>query len=581
MARSAGDLGRDAMGLVSRRAWRRRWRGVKSGAAGAAGDTAQTLAAPFRRRALRHGWRNLKSGMAESAVESAGFLKVLISPRTWGGLLARAWEWLDLPGLGRHLGRRISRAASPREWRRFHERAEAEDWNPRQVVLRTVVILVPLALVVWAVAGAGGREDRRLRVAGTQETEEAVEAAPAEETPGDAKRPSVEQLLQLADAYLAHDRLREAAKAYNEILNVDPANAGARAGLQRVALLAKDVPSAIALAQQRIKEAPRNPEGWSALAQAQVLGGDLAAARKTLDHALQASPNDYALLLNAAAASAQAWDWKQAEALCRRAMQVAPKEANARLLLAAIFLAQGQRERAAGELETLVAQQPDNPAGHEALGRVRLAQARQAEALAAFQQAQALRPSWPLPYIDAGIASIQLASYDQALQQFEKALKLAPESLTAQFGVAQSDELRGNVGRAVQSYEKLLAANPDVQPALNNLAYHYAEQGVNLERALELARRAQALDPTDKHIYDTLGWICHQLGKREEAINHLQKAAWLTPESGVVQYHLGKALLAAGRREEAATAFRAALARNLPPGQREDAQAGLAAAVRN
>ena len=76
--------------------------------------------------------------------------------------------------------------------------------------------------------------------------------------------------------------------------------------MQRVALLAKEIPSAITLARQRLQENPRDPVSINALAQAQALGGDLAGARKTLDQGLQANPKDYTLLLNSAAASAQA-----------------------------------------------------------------------------------------------------------------------------------------------------------------------------------------------------------------------------------------------------------------------------------
>jgi hypothetical protein len=45
------------------------------------------------------------------------------------------------------------------------------------------------------------------------------------------------------------------------------------------------------------------------------------------------------------------------------------------------------------------------------------------------------------------------------------------------------------------------------------------------------------------------------------------------PQNGMAHYHLAKALLALGRREEAGEALRAALARSLPGEERQDAEA--------
>jgi hypothetical protein len=50
----------------------------------------------------------------------------------------------------------------------------------------------------------------------------------------------------------------------------------------------------------------------------------------------------------------------------------------------------------------------------------------------------------------------------------------------------------------------------------------------------------------------------------------------LAPGNGLTSYHLAKALLAAGRRADAVTVFRNALAHGLPPTEKTDAETLLA-----
>ena len=44
-------------------------------------------------------------------------------------------------------------------------------------------------------------------------------------------------------------------------------------------------------------------------------------------------------------------------------------------------------------------------------------------------------------------------------------------------------------------------------PALNNLAWNYAEHGGNLTTALTHAKTAQEAEPNNPEVADTLGWI--------------------------------------------------------------------------
>ena len=58
---------------------------------------------------------------------------------------------------------------------------------------------------------------------------------------------------------------------------------------------------------------------------------------------------------------------------------------------------------------------------------------------------------------------------------------------------------------------------------------------------------------------DTYGWIAFRRGEHEEALRYLEPAARGLPDDPVVQYHLGMAYAALGRRDEAVAQLTRAL----------------------
>ncbi len=58
----------------------------------------------------------------------------------------------------------------------------------------------------------------------------------------------------------------------------------------------------------------------------------------------------------------------------------------------------------------------------------------------------------------------------------------------------------------------------------------WAERGENLPRANELIKKAVDLDPNNGAYLDSLGWVCYQSGRLDEAEKHLREAAELNPD---------------------------------------------------
>jgi tetratricopeptide (TPR) repeat protein len=498
--------------------------------------------------------------------------------RTWYRAERDLWHtprWLS-PALVRDLYLRV------RTWY-LVERAL---WPPPRWVRTMLLAMVPLGLLAWVVAGAGGRVDPRLRAADSP-VQPAPENLPGAVGPTGHPRvgepdPALDPAsahARLAGEYLKRNRLAEAAGEFQKALQVDERDAGALLGLSQVAVRTRDRANALELARSAARLKPQDPDTLNALAVAQALSGQLNEASKTFERAVVLRPDSSVILLNAASCAAQARRWGQAEAYCRRALAAAPGEAAARMVLAAIYLQQGRLDEGAAELEAVLAARPDTPVAQELLGRARLAQGRLSEARKAFEQAQRLRPTWPIPYLDAGIACLRQKDAESAGRCFEEALRLAPDSVMGQLGMADVCERRGQRDQAIEHYEKALAAQPDLPITLNNLAYALAQQGRDLDRALAMARRAVDRDPRSVSALDTLGWVCYRAGQPAESISHLRSAAQLAPNHGLARYHLGKALLAVGKAEEAIAFFQSAIAMGLPLEELRDAQVSATTAA--
>jgi tetratricopeptide (TPR) repeat protein len=105
-----------------------------------------------------------------------------------------------------------------------------------------------------------------------------------------------------------------------------------------------------------------------------------------------------------------------------------------------------------------------------------------------------------------------------------------------------------------QAEADLLAAlklRPDDPGLLNYLAFSWADQGINLDRARTMLDRAVQLVPDDGAIVDSLGWVMFRAGDYAEAVKQLERAVSLDADDATINDHLGDAYWFNGRQIEA------------------------------
>ncbi len=153
----------------------------------------------------------------------------------------------------------------------------------------------------------------------------------------------------------------------------------------------------------------------------------------------------------------------------------------------------------------------------------------------------------------------RLELYAESVPLLERLLEGEPDSQQTLFLLGAANERSGERARAVDAFKRLLELAPDHAPTLNYLGYMWAEAGENLAEALLLILRAVAQDPDNGAYVDSLGWAYFQLGRYEEAREHLEWAARLVPDDATILEHLGDLYVALEDIERAKASYQQAL----------------------
>jgi tetratricopeptide (TPR) repeat protein len=103
---------------------------------------------------------------------------------------------------------------------------------------------------------------------------------------------------------------------------------------------------------------------------------------------------------------------------------------------------------------------------------------------------------------------------------------------------------------------------------MNYLGYMWLELDRHLDKAGELIRKANELQPDSAAYIDSLGWWHYKKGDYPAALRELQRAAALLPEpqaeDAEIFEHLGRVHLALRQPEQARAVFEKARALNSP-----------------
>ncbi len=180
------------------------------------------------------------------------------------------------------------------------------------------------------------------------------------------------------------------------------------------------------------------------------------------------------------------------------------------------------------------------------------------------EQGMELFPQQPTFYLFHGVGLLQMKKFEEAIESLTtgKNLVFDNSALLSQFHASLGDAYHETENHELSdtSYESALKHDPSNAVVLNNYAYHLSVRNEKLEKAENMAKKANDLRPDQASFQDTYGWVLYMRGNFQNALFWIEQA--IKNGAGndpVVLDHYGDVLHKVNRNDEAVVQWEAAI----------------------
>ena len=256
--------------------------------------------------------------------------------------------------------------------------------------------------------------------------------------------------------------------------------------------------------------------------------------------------------------------------LARMARHIGPDLPILQLLIADILDSQGRRKDAVEAYDAIAPASPLSWSARLRAASILNSLDKTEAAVSRLRALAAERPGRADPLISLGDILRHKKRFREAIGAYDEALgrvtKLQERHWSLLYSRGIALERSKEWARAESDFLRALEFKPLQPYVLNYLGYSWAEQGVQLARALKMIEEAVKLRPGDGYFVDSMGWVLYRMGEFDGAVVHLERAAELRPHDPTINDHLGDAYWRVGRLKEARFQWRRALTLNPEPG---------------
>jgi tetratricopeptide (TPR) repeat protein len=364
---------------------------------------------------------------------------------------------------------------------------------------------------------------------------------------------------QLARAYLQNDNPAQALVALNRALALNPDYLEAILLMGEANLRAGDARPVIASMQRLLEKYPAQTQAQVLLAAACESLGQFDEAAAIFREQIRASPQSARAYLGLGLILREQGQVADARTSFEKAQELEPDNLAALEQLVALDISSQDFAAASQRIERQLEETPRSAEAHFFEGRIYAVQGEWDRAEAALLKTLELDPNYSNAYDLLISTYISANKLTQAINQLNSLLAKYPNNARLLMLSGLIHDKSNQSSEAREAYEKLLSFRPDFAPALNNLAYLYAERLNQLDKAYDLARKARALKPDDAATADTLGWILYKTEDFDRALPLLKESAKKLPNIPEIQFHLGMAYYMMGQIEAARAALRQAV----------------------
>jgi len=324
--------------------------------------------------------------------------------------------------------------------------------------------------------------------------------------------------------------LNNAEALLNRALEIDPGFAKAYAGLCDTYLAQYEISGRQQDFFTKAESACQNAlaldgdltEVYVALGNLYRESGEFDAAMLEFEHALSQNDKTYDAILGIAMSLEAEGKFEEAEARYVQLTEIEPGYWQAYNALGDFYYANSLYEEAVRNFRRVIVLDPLNALAYNNLGAAYYMQGNYQSAVAAWEESVTIRPS-NLVLSNIGLAAYYAGEYEKAAQMQQQAIAESPEDF----------RIWGRLGDALRQ------------------ADHNEEAAEAYRNAMLYATRALQRNPADEETLRYLSLYYSHTGNSAAAIEAIEKARKLLPDSSRVHYFASKVYLAAGDTERA------------------------------
>ena len=374
-----------------------------------------------------------------------------------------------------------------------------------------------------------------------------------------------EYLFVLAENYLVLDKKTEALKVYSQIQSSIGNTEELAMHKQNLYLELGQIDNAILEIKNLIKEQPNNAAYYGLLAELYEEKGETEKSLELYKKVLEIDPDNENIRFALYAYYKERGETEKSFYELKKAFENtnAPIDTKVQILLSYLKAENPKTKKQGQELaKVLVQAHPNDSKSYTAIAEIYLQQGKKEDALAAYKKSVALEngqyllwnqivfieadmqlydsliidsekalelfPSQPLYYFFSGLARIQMEDYDKAIDNLSigKELVIENNEMLSEFYQRLGDAYHMKKENALsdKNYDQSLSLSPKNPTLLNNYSYYLSERGVQLDKAISMAKLANELSPQNANFLDTYAWVLFKQKKYLEAEEQLDKA---------------------------------------------------------
>jgi Flp pilus assembly protein TadD len=194
----------------------------------------------------------------------------------------------------------------------------------------------------------------------------------------------------------------------------------------------------------------------------------------------------------------------------------------------AALYAKGKVDEAIAEFREAIRLNKNNAEAHSNLGAALRSKGHLDEAIAEHREAIRLHKNYAAAHSNLGAALESKGQTDEAISEFREAIRLDKNYAKAHSNLGAALASKGRTDEAISEFREAIRLKQNYAIAYSNLAWVFATCADPKMRdpaqAVELAKKAVALDPNKGDSWNTLGVAQYRAGDWKAAITALEKS---------------------------------------------------------